>query len=569
MKSHIKKRSLVVLVVLIVIGCIFGGMKQRENYKNHELEKNLKDEDWIFDHVEISLDEDFGKNIYSVEKDSNISVFNTLYQKVIDEKIHLLLEDDIYTLDQPLFILNPYGTNNLGLNLYFNTNEESEVSYTITVDDENISDFTRTLKNQSDDNYSKNHHYQIIGLVPGYKNTLILTVKNQDGLETKKEYTINMKKVKCKTDTILKTKVGDSIKELTNGLYVLFGLDKAFQANNYIYDNNGILRADLVLSGYRSDRIIFDEENMYYSYKKDGIAKINALGRNEKNYSLNGYEMHHDYVYDEEHHKLLILANSEETKNNTIEDLVISLDLKTGDIEEVIDMKDLLPEMYESATMPESGKNTYGGTGLDWIHLNSLSIVNNQGDIVLSSRELSTIIYISNIYEKPKIKYLISEKEVYQGTSYEDLLLIKKGDFVAQAGQHTITYVEDDSLEDGQYYLEMYNNNYGSANTRKDFPWNIYSGVGTYTEGETSKYYRYLVDEKENTFELVKEFNVPYSSIVSSIQDVEKNYVTSSGKSNCYNEYDKDGDLIKQFNYTSKKYAYRVFKYDFKNIWFD
>ena len=115
----------------------------------------------------------------------------------------------------------------------------------------------------------------------------------------------------------------------------------------------------------------------------------------------------------------------------------------------------------------------------------------------------------------------------------------------------------------------MYNNNYGASNTRESFPWDNYPGVGTYTEGEKSMYYRYLVNENEGTYELVEEFDVDYSSIVSSVQDLDSNRVTSSGKSNCYAEYDEDGTLIKQFNYTAKKYAYRVFKYDFEDVWFD
>ena len=65
----------------------------------------------------------------------------------------------------------------------------------------------------------------------------------------------------------------------------------------------------------------------------------------------------------------------------------------------------------------------------------------------------------------------------------------------------------------------MYNNNYGASNTRKDFPWDSY--------------------------ELVESFDTAYSSIVSSVQDVEDNHVTSSGKSNCYAEYDENGQLIK------------------------
>lgn len=208
-------------------------------------------------------------------------------------------------------------------------------------------------------------------------------------------------------------------------------------------------------------------------------------------------------------------------------------------------MKDLLPDIYETAEMPESGENTYGGTGLDWIHLNSLSIVNKKGDIVISGREISTVIYLENIYENPSIKYMITDETVFDDTVYSDLVLVKKGDFVNQAGQHTITYIADESLADGQYYLIMYNNNYGASNTRKDFPWDSYEGVGTFAEGECSKYDKYLVDDNAGTYELVESFDTAYSSIVSSVQAVEDNHVTSSGKSNCYAEYDENGQLIK------------------------
>lgn len=82
-------------------------------------------------------------------------------------------------------------------------------------------------------------------------------------------------------------------------------------------------------------------------------------------------------------------------------------------------------------------------------------------------------------------------------------------------------------------------------------------------------YYLYEVKEKSRTYKLVKSINLPYSSIVSSIQNLQKNYVTSSGMNHSYGEYDNDGNLIKQFDYTSKKYAYRVFKYSFNKFFFD
>jgi len=558
-------KSIIGLFILIISVVIIGFGYNK--LKNLMLNKNLEDISWIRKNVNISLSETLGDNIYEVEKNENISIFNMLYQSVIDEKIEYLY-DESYNFDSPLMILNPYGTNNLGLNIYFTTEEEMEISYTISVENENISDFSRVLNTDESENYTINHNYQIIGLVPGEINNIELIGKTVDGEYLNANFIIDMTDIKCSSDTILENINGNSDAELTDGLFVLFGLDKAFYANNYVYDNDGILRADLVLSNYRSDRIIFLDDKMYYSYDTNKIGVVNRLGKIEDTYTLDGYTMHHDYVFDEENNKLLVLVNSDEEEDSTIEDLIISVDIENGNIEEIVDMKDLLPSIYETAQMPESGKNTYGGTGLDWIHLNSLSVINGKDDIVVSGREISTIIYIEDIYTDPKVKYLIADSEVYKDTEYSNLVLEQIGDFVNQAGQHTITYVADDSLDDGMYYLEMYNNNYGASNSRTDFPWDEYEGVGTYTEGENSKYYKYLVDENEGTYELVEEFNVAYSSIVSSVQDIEDNHITSSGKSNCYAEYDDDGNLIMQFNYTSKKYAYRVFKYDFNDIWF-
>lgn len=567
MIKKVKSSKKIIVGIVLIFLAIYITTNIYQELSSRKLAKNLKDITWVKKQINISLDNDLGANIYSVSNKKKISIYNLNYQKVIDEEINKLLENS-YTIDNPLIILNPYGTNNLGVNIYFDSEEELEVSYIISVPDDNIPDFSKTLNNNTENNYTTKHSYQIIGLVPEELNTVKLTAKNKNNEEIDYNFTIDMGSIKCESDTILESTTGKSTEQLEDGLYVLFGLDKAFNANNYLYDNNGIIRADLVLHEYRSDRIIFYDNKLIYSYDTNKIAVINRLGKVEKEYTLNGYTMHHDYIFDEANNKLLILANSKKENDTTIEDLIISLDIKTGKVEEVVDMKGLMPEIYNTAKMPESGKNTYGGTGLDWIHLNSLSLANDNGDIVISSRELSTIIYLENIYENPSIKYLIADQSVYKGTKYENLVLEKTGDFINQAGQHTITYVKDDNLEDGQYYLEMYNNNYGSSNTREDFPWENYIGVGTFAEGTASKYYKYLVDEKENTYKLIKEFDVEYSSIVSSVQDLNNNHITSSGKSNCYAEYDKNGSLIKQFNYTSKKYAYRVFKYSFENIWF-
>ncbi len=567
MKEKIMKimKGFLILLGLLLIGFLIFIIGK--NIYDNKMKENVKDKEWVLEHVSISSNNSYGDDIFSIFKHNKIKVYNLNYQEAVDERIEEVL-DGSYTIEYPLVIYNPYGTNNLGVNVYFNTEEDMEISYTVSVGNENIPNYSNTLNNDVSGNYTKEHAYQIIGLVPGYKNVIDLVGKTKDGEEVTSTIFFDATSIEVNSDVSVKTVEGRSTDEMTDGLFVLFGLDKAFNANNYIYDNNGILRADLVLENYRSDRIVFIDGKLYYSYNNDGIGVVNRLGKIEKKYKLDGYEMHHDYVYDDVNNKFLILVNSDEEEDSTIEDLIISLDLETGEVEEVVDMKDLMPDIYEEAEMPASGVNTYGGLGLDWIHLNSLSIVDD-GEIVVSGREISSVINIKNIYDEPEIKYIISDPDVYKGTAYEDLVLDKKGDFVNQAGQHTITYVSDDSLKDGQYYLELYNNNYGSSVTRQSFPWDSYQGVGDFTDGYASQYYKYLVDENKGTYKLIEEFDVAYSSIVSSVQDVGDNHVTSSGRSNCYAEYDEDGILIKQFNYTSKKYAYRVFKYDFDKIWFD
>ncbi|MBU5317203.1 aryl-sulfate sulfotransferase [Clostridium bornimense] len=189
-------------------------------------------------------------------------------------------------------------------------------------------------------------------------------------------------------------------------------------------------------------------------------------------------------------------------------------------------------------------------------------------DIIVSSRELSTIIRINNIYYNPELKYLIADKSVYEDTSYEKYLYDKIGDFTSNAGQHTIQYIKDDNLEQDKYYIYMFNNNYKGASTRPDFDWSNYVGCGSFSEGDKSIYYKYLVDENEGTYELVDSFDVDYSSIVSSVEISQGNYITSSGKANCYAEYDSNKKLIRKYKYNSKKYAYRVFKYTFDDFWF-
>ena len=58
------------------------------------------------------------------------------------------------------------------------------------------------------------------------------------------------------------------------------------------------------------------------------------------------------------------------------------------------------------------------------MHINTIQWLGN-GQVLLSSRETSTIIFIDDLYENPQVKYMIGEESFWENTEYKDLLLEK------------------------------------------------------------------------------------------------------------------------------------------------
>ncbi len=513
---------------------------------------------WYQDNTHLVIDETLGDGIYRIEKEEDMSIYTKGYQNAVSQDIETTLQQS----SSPLLIYNPFGTNSSSFYYTFESDTPYTISYRIHVEDESIADYEQVAKlhKLEDGSYA----YQFIGFVHGMQNELSITYQQDDKVIKTETHTIQMPESKNAANQKLTVSEGTSTQAISDGLFAVFGLDKNYQSNVYLYDNDGIMRSEYILKNYRSDRLLWIDDCLLYAYKKNGFIKVDSLGKIVGIYNFEGYEQHHDFIYDEKSDSLLILAD--ETETDTIEDVVISYNLKTNEVKKIIDMKELLPSLYEQAIYPEEG-NTYGGDELDWIHLNSLTL--DGTSLLVSSRELSSIIKINDIYSDPTIEYMIADPSVYQNDQATQAILLEKdGDFISQSGQHSITFSSDATLRDGQYYITMYNNNYTAARTRDDIDWSAFVGAGSFNEGEASYYYKYLVDETKGTYTLVDHFALPYSSIVSNIQDYENTIVTSSGKSHCFNEYDTSGKMIRQYNYEAEKYAYRVFKYNFNQFYF-
>ena len=559
----IKKIGLVVLFLVVICGVSYSAVMFIRGLNEKIVESQLNDEDWLSENIKISKDKSLGKNIYAVSGPSEVSAYDMIYQEVIQDKLDVLMEDE-YTFEKPLIVYNAYGTNILGVNLYFTVSEDATVSYNIHVDDKDINDFSRDLANNGDE---RNHSYQLIGFVPGEVNEVSLTLKDEDGEEVAtKEFTVDLSDIEYNAQKKLKVKEGESKEELTDGLYTMLGNDSDGQDYLAIYDNDGILRMESEIVGYRAHRVLFKDNKMYYSISQTKIAEVNPLGQVSEIYRTGHYDLHHDYQFDEDGN-LVVLANN--TKKDTEEDCIIKIDLDTKAVTELIDFEDMFSSYVDTCTLDTTSARDEGEDGLDWLHLNSLVWLDG-GDVILSSRETSSILRVNNIEEDPELVYLLADERIWEDTEFSKYVYEKEGDFKIHAGQHSLNYEETD--EDGVYYLTFFDNNYGKANSQPKFD---YSKLGIENDnsfkGTESYYYVYKVDENKETFELVDSFAVPYSGIVSSVQPMDNgNVVVDSGVAGIFGEYDEDHKLIKQFTAKLNKYmVYRVFKYTFNNFWFE
>lgn len=547
-----KKRILCgIAIAVIVLGI---GTKAALSYGHKEATNTLSSTESGSDTSGEVKKSDNEKNVMNEEQKEIFKKVKATYdpeaQAVIAESIAKEKSEGNYTADNMLLKYNPFGSNTQSMYVYFATEEPVSVSYTIHVDNEDIEDFSQEI---STGNMETEHEFQIIGLIPNTTNIITFSLIKEDGTVENHETSYEMGDIYGEEELVLEKEVLQKDASLEDGLYVILGNDSSSMDFMYYYDNQGVLRGEVPILGYRSHRLLFQDGFMYYSISERKIAQVNKLGQVTNVYQLGDYKLHHDYVFDDSGNLLIL---STDTTQDSIEDIVLKLDPSTGEFSEVLDLGDLMGDYKETCVKNSSDE-------LDWAHINTIQYVGNDS-VLLSSRETSSILKIDHLSDNPQIEYIISDKEVWEDTDYENLVLDKVGDFTIQGGQHTVTYETDDSLEEGQYYLYMFNNNIGYSETRPDFNWEDLGLTNTSgVDGDCSYYYKYLVDEKAGSFELVDSFEVPYSGYVSSVQDLNGHTLVDSGLKGSFTEYDSNHKPIVTFTMDTEKFIYRVFKYEF------
>ncbi len=511
------------------------------------------------------------KNVVTMSFQNVEEIYSVSKSAQIEEHLEDIKKNSSFSFDEPLWAYNPYGTNRNSMYVCFTTGGKCCCKYTISVKDSKIPDFTRTAITGTSGNVTKEHEYQITGLVEGQTNYITMRLYNADNeLSDVNTFSITLPASPTKAENILKATDGRSKNVISNGLYVVFSKNTAKKSTMdtpiLLYDNSGVLRGELPAVGYNGRTMEQVYDTLVYASGRKTISQVNALGQVTKSFSLGDYRQDGEFTYDGYGNLYIIAALAQ--KKASPKSKILMLELESGKVEEVLDIDTLLQPIHRNTGKRAKKSNQA------WSGLNSVQVVGTN-TLLLSFKSLSSIMKVSNVGSLlPKINYIIADKKqyrLYKGLS-EKVLAKSSGEketqepettpavnnilkkkvipepFDSQYGQEAMVY--QDKKAEGQYELTVLNSN---------------SGTGSGSNG-TSYLYRYLVDETTNTYQLEKKLPLAQTKQNGNVQLYDANLLYCCSDHKFFTENDSSGKLIKQFFVA--KTPYRVFKRDFKGFWF-
>ena len=466
----------------------------------------------------------------------------------IDQQLQAELENG-YSWEEPMVIQNPYQVSPLTAVIIFDTKEECAVRFTVKGKTE-AADISGEVE------AAVSHRIPVIGLYPAMENTVVLELLDKSGKVTdSQEITITTDELPDKLDDAVKPvkTSGESAFELT----MVYGQRTTFP---FAYDCMGDIRWYMsgeftsgiyMLSNNRM--IVASNEAFMPSQDKPqttNLYEMDYLGRAYTMYYVAGGN-HHEVIEKEPDGNLLVLTSSLE---GHIEDKIQEIDRQTGEVVNELIMEDIFGGKYEDR--------------VDWTHLNTVSYQPETDTIVISPRNLESVVKLN--WTTKEIQWILCDPRFWEGTEYEKYVLQPEGDFVYQFQQHTAYQLETDLDGDDQTVeVSMFDNHY--VKVRK-------SDVLKYFDGEKESYLLvYAVNEAEKTVKQIKKIPTVWSTITSSaIYDADSNHIfgmcghvkdSEDKRRGMTYEFDYDTEeLINQFSIKSYYYRASEMKIDWNDL---
>lgn len=591
--KRMKKKLLTILITSLVMIAGMGAFLWKMNSVNRQQEKKkaaLLQEEMDTDTKDKALEDvdklelqtlylsGDKKNVVTREYGSVDAIYNKAKSAAAEDMLTDSKKKRDYSEEDPLWAYNPYGTNPESLYMYFKSKGRFYCRYTVSVDDDKIPDFTRTLDNGASGNVAMEHEYQIIGLVPDKTNYLIFRLYNKkDELANTLYYKVDMPKSYSGAQTILKLEEGRSKTPLQNGLYTVFAGTGTKKQAVLLYDNSGVLRGEFPTKeiGYNMEQIY---DTLVYEVDDNTLACVNELGQVVDCLEIPLHHIYGEFAYDGAG-AVYVLAQPVQRSQSL--GSVVKVEVNSGDVSDALDLSDIPSLVKLVKRADKSGKLK----GRNYMAPDSVQVTGiNQ--LLLGSSKYSTIMKVSNVNSlMPKLDYMMTDQKLWnisgkgkamkrlrkklltkaladgqaeptQATPIVDSILDSGKTttpelFRSQYGQNALVVEKSSNLAEGQYYVGMLNNN---------------AGRGTSGQKNNSYYYKYLVDESAGTYALLEKERLTWNEKGGNVTPYDESFLYCRSGDHIFEETGKDGRQIRSFHV--KGALYRVYKNDWKGFWF-
>lgn len=289
-----------------------------------------------------------------------------------------------YTLEQPLIKLDPYEVNPLAALILFRTEKTSAVTVLVHGIEE-AGNIEHTFPK------AKEHIVPVLGLYPNHKNKIDLI------LYEGKQVRIEIETGSLKDAPVLQYMHTTDTYMKDDLIFVTPSLAALATAFDYRGDIRWHLSVPVIFDMKRlknGNILIGTQRVLHLPYHMSGLYEMSLTGKIIREYCIPG-GYHHDQ-WEMEDGNLLVLSNH--PSYETVEDVIVLLDRKTGNILKTWDLKNCLTP----------GEGPSGGyTSKDWFHNNAMWYDKHTNALILSGRHTDSIISID--YDTGKLNWILGD----------------------------------------------------------------------------------------------------------------------------------------------------------------
>jgi arylsulfate sulfotransferase len=322
-------------------------------------------------------------NAVHIRKDSLIS-----QQSEREKEFLSRFKQGVYTPQNPLVIVNPYMICPCTALIMFITAEETAVTLTVR-GKEPCADISHTFPR------SKVHMLPVLGLYPDFENTVVISLYQGP------EYTIRIKTEKTDSAPAKLISMETSYEYLGSDLIFVSPVGNPDRLTGFDY--NGDVRwyttilLNMAIKRLSNGRLLVGgDQRIAPPYYAASIYELDLLGKIYNEYIIPG-GYHHDQ-FEMPNGDLLVLTQGEDAE--TVEDMCVLIDRKTGEIKKSWD--------YKNVITPGDGSSVFA-TKEDWYHNNAVWYDENTNSLSLSGRHIDAIVNLD--YDSGKINWILGNPE--------------------------------------------------------------------------------------------------------------------------------------------------------------